>query len=200
MYHDTININFKYLNYRDINFDYSFFISKNQYENFSPIKYSVLLKNFYDIGFDIKYLKFNDIYDDDTTVYCSYNYQPNFNVFFVAYKKLIEKKDFHLSFEYGNIVFGKFYPNNMNFFAGISFTNNPIDKTGLYKEEVVKGKIHLKTMELYQIIDKNANVIAIELADPINNFEQHFFERYEVKHHLRKYKLSRLKNLFNDQS
>ena len=50
-------------------------------------------------------------------------------------------------------------------------------------------------MELYQIVDKDGNVIASEIADEKNNFEQHFFEKYDVKVALRKYKLSRL-NLF----
>ena len=36
-----------------------------------------------------------------------------------------------------------------------------------------------------------------ETTDISKNFEQHFFEKYEVKVYLRKYKLSRLQNLFN---
>jgi hypothetical protein len=65
------------------------------------------------------------------------------------------------------------------------------------KEEIIKGKFYQKLAEDYQIIDKNGEIIAHELADLENNFEQHFFERYDVKVALRKYKLSRLK-LFKD--
>lgn len=201
MYHDTIHINFKYYSHVDINFDYSFFISKYneddtlfiKYNRFSTIKYGELLHKFYSIGLDLKYLKFNDISEDEI-VYCSYNYQPKFEIFFSSYLKLISNKDFHISFEYGNIIYGKFYPNNMNFFAGVHFTNHTIDKTGI-KETVIAGKLHKRSTELYQIIDKDGNVIACETTNDINNFEQHFFEKHEVKVALRKYKLNRLNGL-----
>jgi hypothetical protein len=201
MYHDTIHIRFKYYNHKDINFDYSFFISK--YENnsnyktnnlFSPIKYGELLHKFYSIGFNLKYLRFNDISEDDT-VYCSYNYQPNFNKFFLLYSKLIEQKNFEISLEYGNIIHGNFIPNNMNFFAGVHFIPHKKEVQTEFSESVVGGKLHKKYTELYQIIDKNGLVIANEVTSGILNFEQHFFEKHEVKVALRKYKLSRLDSL-----
>lgn len=195
MYHDTIHIHFKSRwEPQTVDFDYSFLISKVKQEKFSLITYSDLLQKFDDIGFDLKYLKFYDL-DDNAIIYCSYNYQPNFEIFFSAYKKIIQYRAFHLTFEYGNILFGKFYPNNMNYFAGIFFIDDPIGKH-LYKEIVIKGKNHYKTKELYQLIDKDSNVIAIEIADEVNDFKQNFFDKYEVKVALRKYKLSRLKQKF----
>lgn len=191
MYHDTIKINFN--NYSDsIAFDYNFLISKSEKEKFSPVKYADLLSKFEDIGFNTKYLRFNDV-DEDDNVFCTYNYQPNYQIFFSAYKKILENKDFHITFEYGVIINGKFYPNNMNFFAGIWFSKNALlgDNTDI----IIKGKLHKKSMELYQIVDKDGNVIASEIADEKNNFEQHFFEKYDVKVALRKYKLSRLNKL-----
>lgn len=198
MYHDTIHIHFKSLwDSREVDFEYSFFISKDIKTGFTPISYSILSQQFDEIGFDLKYLKFYDI-DDDAIVYCSYNYQPKFEIFFSAYRKLIQYRHFHITFEYGNIIFGKFYPNNMNYFAGVSFISNPIDRTNLYQEEIIKGKTHFKSKELYQLVDKNGEIVAIDIADPHNDFEQHFFERHEVKVALRKYKLSRLKTSFNE--
>lgn len=200
MYHDTIHINFKYSG--GVNFDYSFLISKIPQDKFSPIKYTELLKNFYDIGFDLKYLKFYDIDDEDYIVYCTYNYQPNFNIFFSAYKKIIEPKEFCITFEYGNIILGKFIPNNMNYFAGIylvphsSKIKNNAFVSELYKENVIRNKYHYKTLEYYQIIDKDGIIISNETTDSTKDFEQHFFDRYEVKVALRKYKLNRLKSVF----
>lgn len=204
MYHDTIHINFN--NYQkssinsSINFDYNFMISKIKYgDKFSSIKYGDLLQKFIDIGFDTKYLKFYDIQDDNTIVYCTYNYQPNFEIFFLAYNKLLKNQKFYLTFEYGNIICfsgetsGTFYRNNMNYFAGISFTPTDLPLGVI----IIDGMTHIKTRETYQIIDKDRNLIAIENTDSSKDFEQHFFERYDVKVYLRKYKLSRLENLFN---
>ena len=97
MYHDTIHINFKYYSWKDVSFDYSFLISKIDVDKLSPIqnctfsliKYGDLLQKFDEIGFDLKYLKFHD-FSEDNIVYCSYNYQPHFNIFFSAYKKIIK--------------------------------------------------------------------------------------------------------------
>jgi len=202
MYHDTIHIQFDYNSVNDINFTYSFLISQGAAtswpkEKFSPIEYTELLNKFEEIGFNLRYLKFNDIYNFDTTVYCSYNYQPNFNIFFSAYKKLIQHKNFNIFFEYGNIINGKFLANNMNFFAGVSFFTDmtSFGRIGII-EPVIKGKVFQKMDELYQIIDKDGNIIHKELAKAENDFEQHFFEKYDVKVALRKYKLSRLKAKF----
>jgi hypothetical protein len=189
MYHDTMHINFKSQGGLLLKFDYSFLISKNISDKFSPIKYNELLQKFVDIGFDLKYLKFNDI-DDDAIVYCTYNYQPNFNIFFTAYKKTIYHQKFNITLEYGVMLNGKFYPNNMNFFARIWFVESNIP--GNYLETIVKGKTHEKRMEFYQIIDKNGNIIATETTSDVRNFEQNFFQQYDVKVALRKYKLSRL--------
>lgn len=196
MYHDTIHINFKYRG--DISFDYNFLISKNLQDKFAPIKYGELLQKFEEIEFDIKYLKFNDIYDDETIVYCTYNYQPNFNIFFLAYKKLIKNKNFDICFEYGVILNGIFYPNNMNFFSGILFIDKQKKLGDFCFEEVIKGKSHQKTHELYQLIDKDGKIIHRENASFENNFEQHFFENYDVKVAMRKYKLNRLKLKFDE--
>ena len=194
MYHDTIHINFSRYDYSDINFNYNFLISKNLKDNFSPINYGELLKKFNEIGFNLKYLKFNDI-EEEETVYCTYNYQSNFNIFFSAYKKLFQDRNFNIVFEYGVVINGKFYPNNMNTFASIYFIGDNI-KLGDHIETVITGKTHKKTIELYQIVDKDGNIIASETTTIVNEFEQHFFERYEVKLAQRKYKLSRLKSLF----
>jgi len=192
MYHDTIHINLKnQVTSNDIAFDYSFLISKTLSNKFSSIAYGELLQKFTDIGFNLKYLKFNDIYEDDTIVYCTYNYQPNFDIFFSAYKKNIQYKKFNITFEYGVMINGKFCANNMNFFAGIWFIESNIP--GNYLEEVIKGKTHEKKMEFYQITDKEGTAIAAQNISDEFNFEQHFFERYEVKVAIRKYKLDRLK-------
>lgn len=197
MYHDTIHINFKH--YGAIGFDYSFLISKNEKDKFAPILYGDLMQKFDEIGFDLKYLKFNDISDQNTIVYCTYNYQPNFNIFFTAYKKLIIETNFNLTFEYGNIISGKFYPNNMNYFAGVFFVAaEKVQMNQLFREVVIRGKSHHKSMELYQIIDKTGNAIFTEVARPDNDFEQHFFENYGVKVALRKFKLNQLKNKFEE--
>jgi hypothetical protein len=208
MYHNIIHIEFN--NWitsknshktspvpNDINFNYLFYISKSQYDKFSPIKYEELLEKFKTIGFDLKYLKFNDIDDYDTIVYCSYNFQPNFQIFFSVYNKLIKNKDFNIKISYGNIINGRFYPNNMNTSAFIYFINIEHIKLSaiIQKDEIIKGKFFQKIDELYQIIDKDGLIIANETADLEHNFEQHFFERYDVKVALRKYKLSRLKNV-----
>ena len=199
MYHDTIHINFKNYLFSDISFDYSFLISKSLKDKFSPINYGELLSKFNEIGFNIKYLKFNDI-EEDETVYCTYNYQPNFNIFFSAYKKLLQNKPFNTNFEYGVIIDGKFIPNNMNSFARVNFIDTSID--GIFKHseisDVIKNKRYAKILEFYQIVDKDGYVIANETTDIEKDFEQHFFERYEVKLALRKYKLGRLKFLSSE--
>ena len=192
MYHDTIHICFKNSDFKDISFEYNFFISKELKDKFSPINYGELLQKFDEIGFNLKYLKFYDLTDKDT-VYCTYNWQPNFNIFFSAYKKILQNKDFNIFFEYGVIIDGKFYPNNMNYFAGIWFFEEKHVKLGGFSEIIIKGKRHQKTLELYQIVDKNGNLIAEENTNAEKDFEQHFFERYEVKVALRKYKLRILK-------
>jgi hypothetical protein len=202
MYHDTIHINFK-SSYqpKEIDFDYSFLISKKSKDKFSPIKYNELLKKFTDLEFDLKYLKFYDI-DEDAIVFCTYNYQPNFEIFFTAYNRIIRQRFFDITFEYGNIINGKFFPNNMNFFAGIHFVERTDEygkpSAALYMKEVINGRYHIKKNELYQIVDKNGNLIYCEVATANNDFEQHFFEQYDVKVALRKYKLERLKNSFNE--
>jgi hypothetical protein len=195
MYHDTIHINFIYNRPNDISFDYSFSISKEISAKFSPIKYQTLLDNFEQLGFNIKYLKFNDIDDLDTTVFCSFNYQPNHNIFFKSYPKVIQNKPFDILFLYGNLINGIFIPNNINTSAGISFKN--CDNTSLYKETVIKGIIHEKIKEMYQVIDKEGHIIATETVGQDIDFQQNFFQRYEVKVALRKYKLGRL-NLFRE--
>ena len=203
MYHDTIHINFKY--WGDLNFDYSFLISKHNQDKFAPISYGELLQKFEDIGFNLKYLKFYDIYDKDTTVYCTYNYQTNFNIFFSAYKKLMQNKNFNVSFEYGIIIGGKFYPNNMNYFASIHFIAE--NKRGRAKslidlgadiEIIIQDKKHYKIAEFYQLVDKEGTIIHKELTSVEKNFEQHFFENYDVKVAMRKYKLNRLKLKFDE--
>lgn len=200
MYHDTIQINFRnvYDKNRTLDFEYNFLISKFPENKFAPIKYGELLEKFKEIGFDVKYIKFYDINDDDTLVYCTYNYQENFNVFFIAYKKLLKNVRIGLTFEYGNIISGIFHQNNMNYFSGIFFTEEQKVSGDDSDETIISGKAFKKAMESYRIIDSEGNILAIENAKPENNFEQHFFEKYEVKVHLRKYKLNRLKDLFND--
>lgn len=197
MYHDTIHIKFRYNKTDDIDFDYSFFISKTNQNKFSSVNYGVLLEKFSDIGFNLKYLKFNDL-ELNSDIYCTYNYQPNFDIFFSAYKKIIHKKKFNFSYEYGNIINGVFIQNNMTTFSSVSFIDinwahelhiSNIEDVNL---DIIKDKLFYKTREKYQIIDKNGISIADEITDADSDFEQHFFERYDVKVALRKYKLNRL--------
>ena len=206
MYHNVIHIKFKYYKVGDIEFDYSFLISKTNQNQFSSINYGVLLNKFHEIGFNLKYIKFNDL-DLNEDVYCTYNFQPNFNVFFLAYKKLIHKKDFYIIFEYGNIVNGIFIRNNMTTFCSITFVPEPLKedfgpkssstsilyKPLLFKEiDIIKDKTFYKTVEKYQIIDKDGGIIASETTNFESDFEQAFFEKYEVKVPLRKYKLNKI--------
>ena len=58
MYHDTIHICFKNSDFKDISFEYNFFISKELKDKFSTINYGELLQKFDEIGFNLKYLKF----------------------------------------------------------------------------------------------------------------------------------------------
>lgn len=200
MYHDTIHINFKSINTARIFFDYSFMISKNIKDKFSPIKYIELLHKFENIGFDIKYIKFNDIKEDDI-IYCSYNYQSNFDIFFIVYKKVLENVHFNLTFEYGNIVSGKFILNNMNSISGVLFVDthsNLYEKTKYeYNEEVIKNKIFKRIYEYYQVIDKCGKDISNYTWKCTNDSKDDFFQRFNVKVALRKFKLDRL-NKFNE--
>jgi hypothetical protein len=210
MYHDTIHIKFKYWKADDVDFDYSFLISRNKeiydnkklaYQNkFSPTNYGALLEKFNDIGFNLKYLKFNDL-DLNSDIFCTYNYQQNFDIFFTAYKKLIHKKSFSLDIQYGNIVNGIFVQNNMTTFCSVSFIDIVKTKLSIFGDDfknptdIIKDKTFFKTREVYQIIDKDGKSIANEITDSDSNFEQHFFEKYEVKVALRKYKLTKLNKL-----
>jgi hypothetical protein len=193
MYHDTIHIKFRYNKVDDIEFDYSFLISKTSQIQFSSINYGILLGKFDEIGFNLKYLKFNDL-DLTEDVYCTYNFQSNFNVFFSAYKKLIHKKDFSIKYEYGNMINGIFYQNNMTTFSSVTFVSNVSKiKDLLFKEiDIIRDKTFFKTVEAYQIIDKDGMSIAFEVTDADSNFEQKFFDKYEVVVALRKYKLNKI--------
>ncbi len=191
MYHDTISITLK--NFSDgITFKYVFLISKYQNHNFSPITYGNLLDDFKKIGFNTNYIKFKDIDDDNTIIYCTYNWQSNFNIFFIAYKKLLQTQNFDILISYGVIINGKYIPNNMNGCAEIIFKTKSDNG---YKEEVIKGKTHYKELEFYQLIESTGLVIHSEVTTFEKNFEQTFFEKYEVKLAMRKYKLGRLKKL-----
>lgn len=197
MYHDTIKINFRNWRFGNVAFDYNFLISKNLKDKFSSTPYNSLLSKFIEIGFNIKYLKFNDIEETDI-VYCSYNYQSNFDVFFKAYNKILRNERINITFEYGVVINGKFYANNMNTFAGVYFIEyHPNDFSSsssiIYSETIIKGKLHKKEMEFYQIVDNVGNPIAAENTTDKKDFEQHFFDKYEVKVALRKFKLNRLK-------
>lgn len=202
MYHDTIHINFKSRNNIDtiITFDYSFMISKEPKDKFSPIKYIELLHKFENIGFDIKYIKFNDI-DNEEIVYCTYNYQSNFEIFFNVYKKMLDNIHFNLTFEYGNIIGGKFILNNMNTLSGVWFVdthNISYDATrNDYNEKVIKNKVFKRTAEYYQIIDKFGECVSNYTWKCTNETKEDFFQRFNVKVALRKFKLERL-NKFNE--
>ena len=195
MYHDTIHIKFRYNKSDDIDFDYSFFISKTNQNKFSSVNYGILLEKFNNLGFNLVYLKFNDL-ELSSDVYCTYNYQSNYDIFFSAYKRIIHKKRFSFSYEYGNIINGVFIQNNMTTFSSVSFIDfdyaRIIKVNFSYNLDIIKDKIFYKTREKYQIIDKDGNSIADEITDADSDFEQHFFERYDVKVALRKYKLNRL--------
>ena len=61
---------------------------------------------------------------------------------------------------------------------------------------IYEAKLHQKIAEVYQIIDKNGDIIMKEVSTCEKDFEQHFFDNYLVKVALRKYKLSKLKEKF----
>jgi hypothetical protein len=84
----------------------------------------------------------------------------------------------------------------MNFFSGVYFVSVLV---GHIHNETIGGKLQSKVKELYQIVDRDGKIIYNETTDISNNFEQHFFDKYEVKVALRKYKLEKLAELiFNN--
>jgi len=200
MYHDTIQFRLisvptKYVH--DIDFDYIFSISKKPQNNFSSVIYGELLNKFSEIGFDIKFIKFNDI-EEEETVYCTYNFQPNFNVFFSAYNKILKNKKFNIIFEYGNIINGNFCKNNMNFFSGIYFNYTDLIMGEYIYDNIISGKKFIKASEFYQIVDVNGYAISNKITLAENDFKHDFFERPEVRLAQRKYKLNKLKKLIQE--
>lgn len=203
MYYDTICIKIKNYGLDNLNFDYNFFITKNNPDAikiFSPIKWMDLLYKFKSIGFDTsKYFEIDGIFDD-SIVYCSYNWMSDFDIFFNAYPKIIHKKDFNLTFRYGNFINNIFILNNIIDAAEIIFTSltNSIFK---YEYHILE-KVLYKTHETYQIVDYNGDVISTLMVSDDVYFENYFFKNYffkqdSVKQILRKHKLENIKKYFN---
>ena len=197
MYYDTICVKFKNYGSDNLNFDYNFFITKNDpdmIKTFSPIKFGDLLYKFKCIGFDTsKYFEFDGIFDD-SIVYCSYNWMSDFEIFFNAYPKIIHKKDFKLIFIYGNFINNIFILNNIIDAAEIIFTSltNSIFK---YEYHILE-KVLYKTHETYQIVDYNGDVISTLMVSDDVYFENYFFKQDSVKQILRKHKLENIRKIF----
>lgn len=191
MYHDTIKIEFKSSFGSTINFDLFFLISKNEKKDFTPINYKELLNKFKDIGFNIHYIKFNDI-DEKSTIFCNYNFQPNFENFFKYFNKTLSKNNFYLSFSYCVFIDGKYIMTNMNSYASISFS--PIRNFTLgddYYETIIEGKKHVLSNVTYQICNSSGEIIDKEEFKNVET-NNNFFQKQHVKVYLRKYKLKRL--------
>jgi len=207
MYYDTIHITFESNGKSTISFGYDFLISKSkswlkvwQNYNNSPrenhiIKYNNIIDRFKSIGFNTELLSFPNIKDDTEEVYCAYNYllsSGNFEVFFKAYEKVLKKQSFNINFEYGSMINGEFYPNNMNSHAIVQFIE-PIlqeDKEKEIDENIIQGKSFIKHREIYQIVNKEGESIYVEQAfDDFENTRLKFFQTHKVAVYLRKYKL-----------
>ena len=209
MYHDSIQINLTGST-SGVNFEYTFVMSKRNWtlpeSEAKPvlIKYGELLSRFEILGINTHYVTFPDIKDDQTLIHCVYNW-VSADIFFSNFPRLKENID-HITFRYGTIVNGIFYLNNMNFYAMIHFVRpgancspfkninikNPFDY--IY-DDVITGKLLRKIEETYHIIDKDGKTVAHEETDINMGFEQHFFEKTEVRLYQRKYKLAKLNEL-----
>jgi len=218
MFHDTIHIIFNRSasnNVNYVNFNYDFIISKSESwlnvwkncNNFPRenhiVTYKSILERFKQIGFNIDYLLFPDIKDNNQEVYCAYNYlasKSGFEVFFKAYEKILKKQGFNITFEYGTMINGKFYPNNMNFYSSISFVRNNFGDN-----DVIYGVSYCKSFEKYQIVNSEGCVVSNMNSSYIgfsrnNNKEnkelkEDFFKSQKISVYLRKYKLDQLKEL-----
>lgn len=202
MYHDTIHIIFKSkTGGHNIHFEYDFLISKSPYSNHSTnsISYQEILNKFKKIGFNIDFLNFPDIKDMNQMVHCKYNYlvkSGDYNVFFKAYEKILKRQGFDIIFEYGTMINGKFFPNNMNFYSSISFICASINDSRCFSH-VIKGFNFYKTYEKYQIVDKTGKILHNEFTNYTIDFKHNFFKNQKVKVYLRKYKLRELKSKLN---
>jgi hypothetical protein len=213
MYHNTIIITLAYNDPKSINFNYSFVIYKNEQsiedgsidninrDHAYKVNYYTLMNKFSEIGFNTKYLEFENVnlHDD---VFCSYNYQPDIDRFFLAYKKSIRNINFDIGFQYGVIIDGRFYLSHMNDFSSVYFLNMDKLSRGISIisgcDDIINGKKYKQTQKTYQLVDKKGNIIN-KLQELINinpntysDTKREFFDSYNVKVYMRKYKLSRL--------
>lgn len=190
MYHNTIHIIFTSVPESGIDFTYNFLISKDAWlRNHQPIEYQKLLDKFHNCGINPNYINFPDVADKNKKVFCEYNGTPLFEIFFKAYERVLKIHGFNITFEYGSMIKGKFYPNNMNFYSSISFER---DMYG--GEDVITGVNYKKRIENYQIVDKCGKIIDSMSYVNFNNFESEqlgddFFKSHKVSVYLRKYKL-----------
>jgi len=193
MYHDTIHIIFTSLPKSDIDFKYNFLISKNDWLlNHKPIVYQELLDKMENFGFNVDFFNFPDIKDKTQNVFCEYNGTPNFQLFFKAFERILKPQGFNITFEYGSMIDGKFYPNNMNFYASIGFI-----KDAYGDKDVIDGVNYKKRFECYQIVDSCGEVVDSIFGANLNDSEskelkEEFFKNYKVSVYLRKYKLREL--------
>lgn len=204
MYHDTIHIIFESLPMNNIEFKYNFLISKNSWlPNHKAIEYQELLNKLHNYGFNSDYINFPDVKDKTQNIFCEYNGTPNFLIFFKAFEKVLKPQGFNITFEYGSMIGGKFYPNNMNFYSSISFMESHY---GDY--DVIYGVSYCKYAEHYQIVDSEGNIVdsigstslggySISICNNKENpkLKDEFFKRQRVSVYLRKYKLEQLRDL-----
>jgi len=202
MYHDTIHIIFTSVPQSDIDFKYNFLISKNDWLlNHKPIVYQELLDKLYSYGFNPDYINFPDIKDKNQNVFCEYNGAPNFIIFFKAFEKILKPQGFNITFEYGSMIDGKFYPNNMNFYSSISFVQSYYGE-----KDIIDGISYCKSDECYQIVNSDGEIVDSMSStyggySKYNNnkedekLKDEFFKRHRVSVYLRKYKLEQLLDL-----
>lgn len=219
MYHDTIIIAIEGAN-SGVNFDYVFEISTN-YNNvskfyFDEISYSDLLSRFDTIGITSKFIIFPNL--DSDTVYASYNHMDNIDPFFKFFSKRKNSID-KITFSYGNKLDvaptdNIFVLNNVSFYASITFKkltgyNDYTLQYNYIVDSLVVGSKFFITDQLFNIVDKNGNLISNYLVDwnisplellnspyeDIYSVGVEFFKRPEVQIFLRKAKLNILNEL-----
>ena len=202
MYHDTIHIIFRSLPQNSTEFSYNFLISKDAWlPNHKAIEYQELLDRLDDYGFNPDFINFPDVKDKTQDVFCEYNGTPNFLIFFKAFEKILKPQGFNITFEYGSMINGKFYPNNMNFYSSISFVQNHYGE-----KDIISGVSYVKSGESYQIVNSKGDIVD-RMGSSYGGYSKYnsnkedtklkedFFKSYRVSVYLRKYKLEQLRDL-----
>ena len=160
------------------------------------------MNDFNKIGFNTKYISFNDILDGSITLWCEWNYERNYQKFFELWNRLMAKS-FNITFIYGNVIKGMFVENCMVHSSLVQFKpvfkkESPyvIEESAIFRNTIIEGKVFWKSLERYRITDKDGNLI----CGMTTEIPDEFFQHEDVKVYLRQYKLKKLRNLFSDET